>query len=117
MAHQGFGITNMTRETVSSLQLEHMSYLVLALQEENEKLCKPSEQVIIKRYDEHLERLERDLYLNKQYQRRDISGVPMSVPGANIEVINIFKTANVKVRSKSPGAVDIQAVRRKGMII
>ena len=113
-----FDISNISRESLASLETEQLIHLTLTLNEENEKLKKSTDESTLKKYDERLERLERELNLNKQYQRRDtieISGVPQNIPDDCVEdeVIKILKAAKAKIGNRYPGSLDIHAAHRK----
>lgn len=125
MSQGDFDINNMTQESLAELNSEQIVKLVLSLKDENDKLRSSAEEVIALKYEERLEKIEREINLSNQYSRRDsieISGVPMSVPDADVEkeVIKILKTAKAKMGGKFPVAHDIQAshrIGRKGKII
>ena len=119
MSQEAFNITNMNETTLASLQPDQMIRIVMTLKEENDKFRMLSEEVAVKKYDERLERLERELNLTKQYERRntiEISGIPLTVADNDVEneVLRILKVAKAKVGSKLPGQFDIQAAHRKG---
>ena len=65
-----FDIFNMNKESLAVLQPDQMITLVLALKEENEKFRRSSQEEMSKAYDERLEKVERELNLQKQYERR-----------------------------------------------
>ena len=74
---------------------------------------------LAKKYDERLERLDRQLNLQNQYERRtsiELSGIPESVGDDGVEeaVINVLKAAKVKIHNRFPTHFDIQAAHRKG---
>ena len=79
-----FDIFNMNKESLAVLQPDQMITLVLALREENEKFRRSSQEEMSKAYDERLEKVERELNLQKQYERRssiEITGIPLSLLG------------------------------------
>lgn len=116
---QEFDIKNVTPESLSTLHPDQVIQLAIMLKEENDKLRKSSEEAIIKKYDERLEKLERELNLQNQYERRnsiEISGVPASVTDEQVEaeVLKILQAAKAKVNNNFPRSLDIQAAHRKG---
>ncbi len=112
-------IQELTYDKLKDMERDQIILLTLALKEENKKLISSANDEIAKKYDERLERLERELNLQKQYERRtsiEISGIPESVEDSKIEdaVINVLKSAEVKVHNRHPTYFDIQAAHRKG---
>ena len=113
-----FDISNMTIESLAQLQPDQVIQLTLSLKAENDELKKSANETVAARYDERLEKIEREINLTKQYIRRDtieIAGVPSSVPDENVEaeVIKILKLAKAKAGNKQAGPYDIQAAHRK----
>ena len=114
-----FDINNITAETLAALNLQQIIRVALTLKEENQKLLVHANDDLAKKYDERLERLERELNLQKQYERRtciEITGIPDTVPDEEIEnsVINVMKAAGVKIHNRDATYFDIQAAHRKG---
>ena len=115
-----FDINRMTEQSLSTLANEQIISLVLKLKDENDKLKKSADESIAKAYDERLEKLEREINMDRQYHRKgtvEISGIPSCVPDEEVEgeVIKILKMAKAKVGpTKYPGPLDIQAAHRKG---
>ena len=114
-----FNINEITEEYLTRIAPESIIQLTLALKEENQKLLANATDVVSKNYEQRFERLERELNLQKQYERRssiEISGIPTTVDDADIEdtVIKVLKAAKVKVHTKFPSHMDIQAAHRKG---
>ena len=112
-------MNNMTEATLSSLHNDQLVKLVMALKEENDKFKLNSEETLSKKYDERLERLEREINKDRQYARREtieLVGIPDDVDDADVEAecINILKSAKVKVGNKFPSPLDIHAAHRKG---
>ena len=108
-----FDMNNISAETLSSLEMNKMIQLVLVLKKENNKL-----KYAKLNYEARLARLERELNINKQYQRRDtieIAGIPNDVLDDEIEgeCLKILKAAKAKVGSKFPNTLDIHAAHRK----
>ena len=104
---------------MAQLQTADIIKLVLTLKEENQKLLTGASDVVVQKYEERFVRLERELNLQKQYERRssiEISGIPTSVPDEEIEeaCITVIKAAKAKAHNKFPGHFDIQAAHRKG---
>jgi hypothetical protein len=115
----GFDIHNMSAVSLAELDTQDIIKLVLALKEENKKLLADVNVGTAQKYDDRLEKLEREMNLTKQYIRRDcieITGIPDSVEDNKIEdaVINVIKAAEAKVHNRYPSYMDIQAAHRKG---
>ena len=111
-------IENVTEESLAALNPEQLIRMVVVLHEENKKLQTNVNETVSKKYDERLERLEREVNKDKQYGRRDsieIVGISPDVHDDNIEneCINILKAAKVKVGNKFPSTLDIHAAHRK----
>ena len=118
MDQQHLDINNMNQETLSTLETDQLVRMVLFLKEENEVLKKSTEEVISKKYDERLEKLEREINRDRQYARQDtieISGINPNVSDDDIEdeCLKILKTAKVKIGTKFPTSQDIHAAHRK----
>ena len=114
-----FDISNMNEESLSSLQSDQLVKIILALNKENENFKKTAEDIVAKRYDERLERLEREINKDKQYIRREtieFSGISQDVGDDAIEdeCLKILKAAKVKVGNRFPSTLDIHAAHRKG---
>ena len=114
-----FDINTVTAESLQQLQPQQMIQLVLALKEENQKLLQNAHEEVTKKYEERFVRLERELNLQQQYERRtciEITGIPETVGKDELEdaVIDVLKAAKVKVHNKFPAHLDIQAAHRKG---
>ena len=114
-----FNFNEINAESLALLQPNQIIQLVLTLKEENQKLLSTATEEITKKYDERFERLERELNLQKQYERRsciEITGIPKSVEDVDVEdaVLNVLKAAKVKVHNRLPTNFDIQAAHRKG---
>ena len=114
-----FNISNMNEESLSSLQSDQLVKIILALNKENENFKKTAEDIVAKRYDERLERLEREINKDKQYIRREtieFSGISQDVGDDAIEYecLKILKAAKVKVGNRFPSTLDIHAAHRKG---
>ncbi len=113
-------IHDLTAEKLTTMEPNQLIQLTLALKEENERLITlANDETTSKRYDERLERLERELNLQKQYERRssiEISGIPESIDDNKIEdtVINVLKAAGSKVHNRDATYFDTQAAHRKG---
>ena len=78
---------------------------MLALKEENQKLLLNAHEEVTKKYEERFVRLERELNLQRQYERHtciEMTGIPDSVRKNELEnaVIDFLKPAKVKVRNK-----------------
>ena len=114
-----FDINAITEEYLSHIAPSEVIKLALALKDENKKLLETATEEVTKKYEERFIRIERELNLQKQYERRsciEISGIPNSVADNDIEdaVIKVLKTAKAKVHTKFPSHMDIQAAHRKG---
>ena len=87
-AEFNFNINNMTADSLGRLPPGDVIKLALALKEENQKLLVLTTDELAKKYDERLERLERQLNLQNQYERRtsiELSGIPASVGDDGVE--------------------------------
>ena len=114
-----FDINTATADSLAQLHPDQIIKIVLALKDENKKLLENANEIVAKEYNERFERLERELNLQKQYERRtsiEITGIPASVPDDEIEdaVITVIKTAKAKAHNKFPSHLDIHAAHRKG---
>ena len=114
-----FDINAIDEEYLKRIDPSEVIKLTLALKEENKKLLVNASDVVSKNYEARFERLERELNLQKQYERRssiEITGIPAAVVDDDIEeaVIKVLKAAKAKVHGKFPTHMDIQAAHWKG---
>ena len=110
--------SNLTDDSLALMNNKDLILMVKTLYEENNKLKMQSDKKIAELYEERLTNLEREVNKDKQYARRDsieIVGIDESTPDEEIEnnVIKILKSAQAKVGSKLPGALEIHAAHRK----
>ena len=75
-----FNIQEMTQESLSALESQQLVTIVMALKEENDTLKKNTDIIISNKYDERLERLQKEINKDRQYLRRD-----------SIEIVGISK--------------------------
>ena len=88
--------SNMSRDSLATLQHDQLIAMVLALHESNEKLKKSSDKMTSRKYDLKLEQLQREMNKTKQHIMRDtitITGISQDVQCDDIE-------NNVKVGKK-----------------
>ena len=114
-----FDVNAITPEYLERIAPSEVIKLTIALRDENKKLLETATDEVAKRYEDRFIRLERELNLQKQYERRssiEITGIPQSVEDGDIEdaVIKVLKSAKAKAHSKFPSHLDIHAAHRKG---
>ena len=108
----------MNDKSLALLDNKDLIHIVKTLFEENNKLKINSDRKMAEMYEQRLTNLEREVNKDKQYTRRDsieIVGIDKNIPDEEIEntVIKILKSAQAKVGSKLPGALEINAAHRK----
>ena len=113
-----FEINKMTQESLQSMEAQEVISLVLVLKEENDKLKIHLNPIAVNKYEERLVKIEREINLCQQYSRRDtieIAGIPSDTHDDYVEdeCLKILKAASVKVGTKNPVKMDIQAAHWK----
>ena len=81
--------------------------MILALKEENEILKKTTEETIAKKYDDRLERIEREINKDRQYWRRDtieIAGIDPEIHDDDVEdeCLKFLKAVKNPTSCRSP---------------
>lgn len=114
-----FNVNELTEEFLKTIAPAEVIKLAIALKEENQKLLTSANDEIVKKYEDRFIRLERELNLQKQYERRtsiEITGIPQSVEDDAVEdaVLKVMKAAKAKAHTKFPTHMDIHAAHRKG---
>ena len=71
---ENFDINNINATTLASIQQKDLIKIIFTLTDENEKFKTLATDGLVKKYEERLQKLERDINLNNQYQRRDTEG-------------------------------------------
>ena len=113
-----FDINNMNEQSLQNLQNDQLVRLVIALRDQNAILKNSCEEAVSRKYDERLERIEREINRDKQYSRRDtveIVGIDQNIADDRIEeeCIKVLKAAKVKIGNKSASSMHIHAAHRK----
>ena len=110
--------SNISRDSLATLEQNQLIRMILSLYESNENFKKSSDEMISRKYDAKLEKLEMEINKMKQYTRLDtieITRIEMGVEDEDIEgkTLEILKAADVKAGREYLTSMDLQAFHRK----